>query len=358
MRIAALDVIPYALRFTEPYVSARGAIDRREMALLRIGTDIGLDGLGEAVPLTLRGHGSLAGVVAELRRLGESLVGTELAERLDDVQQPLAAGLSRPAAAALELARLDLAAKLLGKPVWRLLGAERHEPVPCNATLTAGDPRQVAAQAERWAELGFDTFKLKVGTGDDVAQVEALREAVGSEARIRVDANGTWSTSEAVARLEAMERHGIELAEQPAATLEDLAAVRSRTPIPIAADESVASTDDARRAVDLGGCELATIKVAKVGGVGAARRIGGIIGSYLSSALDGPVGIAAAAHVAQVLPRTEASAGLAHGLATQLLFADTVAARRCEVREGLLHLPEGAGLGVELDDSALERARV
>ena len=63
----------------------------------------------------------------------------------------------------------------------------------CNATLVAGEPAEVAADAERWAERGFDTFKLKLGAGDDVAQVRAVREAVGPEARIRVDANGAWS---------------------------------------------------------------------------------------------------------------------------------------------------------------------
>jgi L-Ala-D/L-Glu epimerase len=358
MRVLAVEVIPYALRFAEPYVTARGRLERREMALLRIATDGGIDGLGEAVPLTLRGGSPLATVVAELRGAGEKLVGADLAERAEDDLEALAAGLSAPTAAALELARLDLAGKLLGQPLWRLLGAERREPVRCNATLSAGGPSVLAAASERWAELGFETFKLKVGMLGDVAQVEAVRNAIGPAARIRVDANGAWSAQDAVARLGAMERHGIELAEQPAATLDDLAEVRARTTIPIAADESLAGTDDARRAIELGACDLATIKLAKVGGIGAARRIGRIIPSYLSSALDGPVGIAAAAHLAQVLPEADGSAGLAHGLATQLLFADTIAASECEVRDGRLHLPEGPGLGVELDPRALERARI
>jgi muconate cycloisomerase len=222
----------------------------------------------------------------------------------------------------------------------------------------AGEPAQVAEQAGRFAELGFETFKLKVGVPGDVGQVEAVRREVGRAARIRVDANGVWSPEEAILRLTAMERHGLELAEQPASELEDLAAVRSQTAVPLAADESVASRDDARRAVELGACQLATVKLSKVGGIHAARGIAAELPVYLSSALDGPIGIAAAAHAAQVLAPREGWPDLAHGLATQLLFADTVASRGCEVRDGMLHLPSGPGLGVEVDEPSLERRRL
>ncbi len=192
----------------------------------------------------------------------------------------------------------------------------------------------------------------------DVGQVKAVREALGPQARLRVDANGVWGPEEAVLRLTAMERHGIELAEQPAADLEDLAAVRNQTAIPIAADESVSAVEDARRALELGACQLATVKLAKVGGIGPARAIADELPVYLSSALDGPVGIAAAAHAAQALPREPPWDGLAHGLATELLFADTIASVQCDLRDSLLHPPDGPGLGVELDDAALERNRI
>src|SRR5205823_6170547 len=104
-----------------------------------------------------------------------------------------AAGLSAPARAALEMARIDLAAKLVGIPVWRLLGAPEAPRVRCNATLVAGGPKAVASQAAAWAERGFRSFKLKVGMVGDVAQVEAARAELGGEARLRVDANGAWS---------------------------------------------------------------------------------------------------------------------------------------------------------------------
>jgi muconate cycloisomerase len=105
-------------------------------------------------------------------------------------------------------------------------------------------------------------------------------------------------------------------------------------------------------------CQLATVKLAKVGGVGPAQAIARLLPVYLSSALDGPVGIASAGHAVQTLRSQGAIPPLAHGLATQLLFADTIASVECEVRDGRLHLPEGPGLGVEIDEAALEHHRL
>jgi O-succinylbenzoate synthase len=222
----------------------------------------------------------------------------------------------------------------------------------------AGPPSAVASDAERWLEHGFSTFKLKVGVPGDVGQVEAVRAAAGPGARIRVDANGAWSPGEAVMRLTAMERHGLELAEQPAEGLQGLAAVRSQTAVPIAADESVSSPGDAGRAVDAAACQLATAKLVKVGGIESTRRIAERLPVYLSSALDGPVGIAAAAHAVQALRDGVGLAPVAQGLATQLLFEGTVASLECELQNGLLRLPDGPGLGVAIDEGSLGRHRL
>ena len=139
--------------------------------------------------------------------------------------------------------------------------------------------------------------------------------------------------------------------------LEALAEVRRASAIPIAADESVNDAADAERARELAACDMATVKLSKVGGPEEALRVAAQIPVYLSSALDGPVGIAAAGHVAQAL-RDRGDAGVAHGLATQRLFGNSVAAVGPELRDGALHLPPGPGLGVEIDDAALKRHRL
>ena len=233
------------------------------------------------------------------------------------------------------------------------------EPVECNATLVAGEPAAVAADAERWASEGFSTFKLKLGVGDDVGQVRAVREALGPEARIRVDANAAWDVETARRTLREIEPFDVELAEQPVATLEEAAQVSGSTSIPLAGDESIEDRGDAVRAVKLGACKLAGLKLSKVGGPEEAIAIAEVLPSFVSSALDGPVGIAAAAQVAQTLD--QAALGIprfAHGLATQRLFASTIASVECELRDGMLHPPDGPGLGVEIDEQALDSHRL
>jgi len=352
MRIARVEVIPYALPFREPYVTARGRLGQREMALLRLHSNEGLEGLGEAVPLSLRGGRDLASVVDELQRLGGRDSLDEATLRGD------ALSLSAPARCAALTALLDLrgrtaAANGTTAPV-------EADAIECNATLSAGEPAAVAAEALRWAEDGFQTFKLKLGAGDDFGQVLAVREAVGPRARIRVDANAAWDVATAKRVLKSLEPLEVELAEQPVATLEDAVEVAASTSIPIAGDESVESRGDAERALEMRACSLTGIKLAKVGGPEAAIEIAEILPAYISSALDGPVGIAAAAQVAATLRVAAATSGpgLAHGLATQRLFASSIAEVECELRKGKLHPPPGPGLGVKIDDDALAAHRL
>ena len=320
------------------------------------------------MPLSLRGGDDLADVARAIgkisRRLGRAgladFSGPEPMRAAVEVFIHAAAGrrVPAPAKAALEMALLDLAGKASARPVWSLLGATAVEPVRCNATLAADTPGEVAAEARRWADRGFTTFKLKLGAGEDVAQVRAVRDALGPQARIRVDANASWSVDEALGVLRLIEPLDVELVEQPVAGLRELAQVAAGTSLAIAADESVTSAKEAGRAVRAGACAMATVKLAKVGGIGEANGIAAELPIYLSSALDGPLGIAAAAHAAQALRFEGAAAGLAHGLATQLLFSDTVATRESRLDGDLLMPPEGPGLGVELDEDALERLRI
>jgi len=347
--LSAFEVIPYALPFRAPYVTARGTLTERQMVLLRIRDDEGRVGLGEGVPLSLRGGTLLAEVVRELE---EATAGAPDAVEL----QNRAAALSAPARCALATALYDLRQKIDAPPG----ASERPRYARCNATLVAGEPAAVAADAERWASAGFSTFKLKLGAGgDDVGQVRAVRAAIDPMARIRVDANGTWSVDEAVRVLKAIEPFDVELAEQPVATMVELAQVAAESPVPIAADESVATLIDAQRAKDSGACSIVGVKLSKVGGVAAAEEIAAVLPTFLSSALDGPVGIAAAVELAA---RGEVhkpfDEPLAHGLATQRLFAATIAAVECQLFDDVLQMPRGPGLGVEIDEDALQAHRL
>jgi L-Ala-D/L-Glu epimerase len=334
VRLAAVEVVPYALPFTEPYVTARGRLTRREMVLLRIRDEDGFEGLGEAVPLSLRGGVTIEKVARELEALEET--------------EPV----SHPARCAVSTALLDLEEK-------RRDTKAEHLPVRCNATLVSGPPSEMAEDAARWAKAGFGTFKLKVGAGEDIAQVEAVRAALGIDATIRLDANASWSLEEATLILAAVEPLRIELVEQPVETIAEAVELAWRTPIPLAGDESIVTVADAEESVRENGFRVTGVKLSKVGGIEAGRAIAGVMRTYVASALDGPVGIAIGRRLAEwVDASTPDGERLAHGLATRRLFAETIAAEECALEGDLLHEAPGPGLGIVIDEDSLRHHRL
>jgi L-Ala-D/L-Glu epimerase len=359
VRLEQLEVIPYSLPFRDPYVTARGELTKRELILVRIRGE-GVEGLGETAALALRGGMGIGAIASEIRdRCWPALLegGVEPHRIWSAIARCRNRGASAQAVAAVDIALHDLVGRASGEPVWRLLGAERAEPVVCNATLPAANPTATRALLEPWTAEGFRTYKLKVGLAGDVTQVATVRRALGPDAAIRVDANGAWSVPDAVERLGALARHEIELAEQPVGTFEQMVELRSEIPMRIAADESLVSPFDARRARQLAACEVAAVKLAKVGGIGAALEIGEVLPSYLSSALEGAVGISAAAHVIQALRARGSDAGVAHGLATERLFSASIG-NGVRAEGDRLNVDDRPGLGVEIDEGALAARRL
>ena len=359
MRLDGLEVIPYSLPFREPYVTARGELHERRLILTRIRGE-GVEGLGETAALSLRGGASIEQVMAEIReRCWPALLdgGVDPRRIWSAVARCRNRGADAQALAAVDIALHDLVGRATGQPVWRLLGAERAEPVVCNATLPAANPSETRALTERWASEGFRTFKLKVGLAGDVTQVATVRETLGARGVIRLDANGAWDVGMAATRLQALDRHTIELVEQPVGTFEQMVELRQQVRVRVAADESLVSPYDARRGRELGACDIAAVKLAKVGGLGGALEIGEVIPTYLSSSLEGPVGIAAAAHAVLALRARGGDAGIANGLATERLFSDTIGEGLRADADTLL-VDDRPGLGVELDEEALAARRL
>lgn len=359
MLLEEIEVIPYSLPFSEPYVTARGELRERNLILVRIRGE-GLEGLGETAALALRGGIRIDTIVAEIKeRCWPALLdgGVDPARIWSAIARCRNRGASAQALAAVDIALHDLAGRASGDPVWRLLGASEAAPVVCNATLPAANPAATRAMAQDWWEQGFRTFKLKVGLAGDVTQVATVRGTLGPDLTIRVDANGAWGVGEAADRLRAMSTHAIELAEQPVGTFEQMVELRRQVEVKLAADESLVSQFDARRARELGACQIAAVKVAKVGGLGAALGIAEVMPSYLSSALEGPVGITAAAHAVQALRGTDGDAGVAHGLATERLYSSSIGRGAVAERDQLI-VDERPGLGVEIDEDALAARRL
>lgn len=186
--------------------------------------------------------------------------------------------------------------------------------VPVNCTVPAVGPEQAAALA---TESGCTTAKVKVAEpgqdlADDLARVEAVRRALGPTGRLRIDVNGRWSVAEAERAVRELEWADLEYVEQPCATVEELAQVRRRLDVPVAADESIRRADDPFRVAQLGAADIAVLKVQPLGGVGACLRIAEKIGLpvVVSSALETSVGIAAGLALAAALPSLPYACGL------------------------------------------------
>ena len=227
-----------------------------------------------------------------------------------------------------------------------------RDSVPVNVTVPAVGPEQAHDIVRRG---GCRTAKVKVAEpgqslGDEQARLEAVRDALGPDGRIRVDANGAWTVDEAVSRIAALDRAagGLEYVEQPVADVEDLARVRRRVEVPVAADESIRRAEDPYRVRDLEAADVAVLKVQPLGGVRACLRIAEDIGLpvVVSSALETSVGIAAGVALAAALPELP----FACGLATVQLLTDDVATAPLLPVDGAL--PVGA---VDVDEAALDR---
>ncbi|NYG53765.1 o-succinylbenzoate synthase [Nocardioides perillae] len=233
--------------------------------------------------------------------------------------------------------------------------APLRDRVPVNVTVPAVGPERAA---EVVAAGGCGTAKVKVAEpgqtlADDEARLEAVRDALGPDGLVRVDANGAWDVDTAVRALRLLDRAagGLEYAEQPCASVEELAELRRRVDVPVAADESIRRAEDPYRVRDLEAADVAVLKVQPLGGVRACVRIAEDIGLpvVVSSALETSVGIAAGVALAAALPELPHACGLA----TVQLLADDVAATPLLPRDGALAVP--AGGGPQVDQDALAR---
>jgi O-succinylbenzoate synthase len=188
--------------------------------------------------------------------------------------------------------------------------------------------------------------------------VAAVREAMGPEMKLRIDANGAWGVEQAVGAIRKLEEYDLEMVEQPVAAgdLPGLARVHAEVHVPIAADEAVTGVGAAERVLEAGAADLLVVKPMVVGGLRPACRIIELAaaagaGAIVTTSIDSGVGTAAALHLAATLP----PGGPACGLATGSLLAADLITHPLVARCGRMELPDGPGLGVELDEGQLAR---
>ena len=351
----------YRIPFRAPFATAHGVLTRREGVLLELTSDAGVRGLGEIAPLPGFG-GSVDEVWPQLPSAVEFLV----AQWAVDDWRRLGTDEERRWPAALrcgvETALLDSAAQAAGCSLAAFLGSPTRVSVPLNATIGVADTAEATAAAARAVEAGFGTVKLKVGimasVDAELERIGAVRQAIGPDTRLRLDANEAWTAETAISIIQQCEAYRLEWVEQPvgATDLLSLAKVRRAVRTPIAADESVTGADAVCALLAEGAADVLILKPMMLGGPAATLRMVDLasaagVDTVTTSTLETGVGLASAAHAAAALP----APWRACGLATAALLADDLLEVPLRIEQGRLLLPEGAGLGVRVDWERLER---
>jgi o-succinylbenzoate synthase len=362
VKIAGLRWTPYALPFATVLQTAQAAWRTREGVILQLITEDGITGAGDVAPLSTHGTAAQADCLAALDRIAPGLLGVDL----DDVASMIETMLRReprlaPLACAIDVAASDARARAAGVGIAQLWGQAAARTVRVNALVDAAACGDAAKTAERAGASGFGDIKLKVGVAGSVAaeveRVAAVRSAAPG-ARLRLDANGAWSESQAIETIRALEPYGIELIEQPVAPGDAAALrrVRAATGARIAADESVSDTVSVRGLIEAAAVDAIVIKLPVAGGPSRASEISALAAQagldvIVTSAFDSGVGVAAALQFAATLPESP----YAHGLATLDLLANDLIIEGLTIENGRMPVPSGPGIGVMLDDAALAR---
>jgi len=330
---------------SSPLHTSFGTVAEHEVLTLTLTDERGVTGVGEAAPLEPYDGVSLERAGRALEHYRPLLEG---APGFGGLEQLLAGCRTIDplpvALAAVDLALWDQAGRRAGRPVAELLCARPARSVPVNATVTAEDRSGAAEQAAEAARAGFGVVKVKVGIGDDAGRLAAVRAAVGPAVGLRVDANGAWSVPEAVAAIGSLEPVGLELVEEPVHGLENVRRVREAVDARVAIDETSAEPG----ALGAGAADAVCLKLSRCGGISGLLAAAAEVRAtdaevYLTSSLDGPVGVAGALHAAAALAST---GPLAHcGLATLALFEDLE--DPLPARDGAIAVPTGPGLGIE-----------
>lgn len=314
MTIADLRTHVVSAPLHAPFVTAARRTDVVDAVLVEVVDSDGRAGWGEGVATWRITGDSVPGISAALDGpLRATVIGAD-ADDLEPLLRRVAASIvgNTAAKAGLDAALHDLAARRAGVSLPRFLGTSATT-VATDVTITVDTPDGMAAAAARRVAEGFDVLKVKVGDGgaDELARLRGIRESAGPQAILRLDANQGWAPREAVRIISAIEDAGldVELVEQPVAAgdLDGLAYVCARVATPVLADEAVWSPQDLLRVIHRRAADAVNVKLAKCGGLRAARQLLAVaeaagVGVLVGSMMETHVGVGAAASFAATVP--------------------------------------------------------
>ena len=361
LKIQRVELYKLLIPLKEPFIISLGPIYNAQNVMVRIHTESGFTGCGECSPfMSINGESIdtcfiVGQYFAQLLK-GKNALDIEGCVR--EMDQLIYGNTSIKSA--FDMALYDIAAQYAGQPLYKFLGGQNNRTITTDYTVSIGDPAKMAADAKKIQADGFPAIKIKLGLNGkkDVERIRAIREAVGNEIPLRIDANQGWQVEEAIETLNALSAFDIQHCEEPIARWEfmKLPRVKKESPIPIMADESCGDEHDAERLIELKACDYLNIKLGKAGGILKALRIVKLaekasmhlqVGAFMESRLA----MTAFAHFALCSDQIEH-----YDFDTALMFSeDPVEGGISYEKNGVIHLPEEPGLGARIKLSALEK---
>lgn len=355
----------YSIPFLREFKTAHGVLKSREGIIVQVTTNEGITGIGEIAPLPTFHGGSIADACSLLPELAGHLDHATLHEALELLVSEKITAESASTHCGLEIALLDALGKATDCSISTLLSPTDFKPraaVPVNAVISAEETKTAAEAALKARVNGFTCVKLKVGLGlsiqEEVERIATVRDVIGQSMHLRLDANEAWQLEEAISILSRCVPYDIQYVEQPlnAHDLTGMCTLRHEVPIAIAVDEAIHDLESVYAALDNEAADILVIKPQLAGGlriaqqlIQAASKRGA--GCVITSTLEAGIGLVAELHLVAASPAVT----LECGLATLPLLADDLLTEELVVHDGLMTVPTGSGLGVEVDQHALHR---
>jgi L-alanine-DL-glutamate epimerase-like enolase superfamily enzyme len=367
MKITKIEIIPVDIprkkTLTLAHYGNLGQGGVFEFVLTRIHTDEGITGVGEAPPLPPLSPESQPVIVdVQKKWLAPSLIGMDpfeteaIWERMDFIAPTYSM-----AKATLDMALWDIKAKSLSMPVYRLMGGSKPEKIPNVGLIGIDAPEKVAETAGKMVDEGYQGIRLKIALGHDVDGVVAIRETVGDEVDLRVDGNQGYRTDEAIKMIREIEPYGVELVEQPTVwwDFNALAEVAAAVDTPLMPHESMYLQSDVKNLIDAGAVGVLGLKTYRPwGGLTGARRILEMarlmnIPCLFHDDLELSVSLAAATQIITAYRKVITHKCELSGYPEWM--GDDVTTESVRFDNGYVYVPEGDGLGVELDEDKVKK---
>lgn len=363
MKITGVSWDAFSIPFNNPYVTAKDLATHKYGLLLFLQSDSGVTGVGEVSPVGVGTFKEIKIIESDLQRIATRILEEEIScnKMFTSVIYGESSSFTRPLIEfGFETAIQDIHGKMVGKPIWEFFGAGSPI-IPVNALITAETRDDAIEQSCVALEEGFFSLKLKVGFGEgerDIEMVAAVRNAIGSAPKLRADANGSWSVSQAIGKIRLLESFGLEYVEQPVGANDffGLETVCRSVSIPIGLDEPITDLNVIEWVLETQPVGIFIIKLGRLGGIEKAMQAMSLISTankfaVVTSSLESGVGLAAGCHLASTIE----SNLFAHGLATNSLLESDLLTEPLFIRNGHLTVPKKPGLGIEIDFEALGR---